>query len=146
MRIAPNRIEIDFVGKHSRRLVLHLTDGETVAKIRENPAAFTAVQADHNRRLLRGDRLTIITDDSMTIAEGFVVTKANGEGVWFSAPARIINLEPEVLYQSETYEVVPHGSRYSVRDRRSGHVDGVLYDSARAAEFAIMKRGVKTTA
>ena len=145
-RIAPQRIRHDFLGKFTRHLVLHLEGDESIAQVRESPEMFRAVQADGDRKILRGDRITVTSPDSLTVAENMVAVKANAEGVWLSAPQRLISLEPEVLYQTEELEVVPVGNRYAVRHRSSGHTEGVLFDTPRAAEFSILKRQPRTNA
>ena len=146
MKIVPQRITLDYAGRHTRHLFLHLQPGETIAECRESPAAFKPVQMDSDKKLLRGDKLTIVSDDSLTFAEDLPVLKADGTGVWLGAPARMVSYEPELLFANEQFEIVPRGSRYAVRHRGSGHIEGVLFDTAKAAEYSIHKRAPKTAA
>ena len=145
-KITPQRISVDIAGKHSRHIRLQLQGDETIAWIRETPGAFKSIQADGDKRLLRGDFLTVVSPDSLTYAVDMPVLKADATGCWLGAPSRMINFEREILYEDESFAVRPNGSRYEVFDKRSGYADGTLYATAKQAEFSIHKRQPKQSA
>ena len=141
-KINPAAVEVEAAGNRFRHLVVSLRDNQTIAAVREDPALWGAVQAgrDRTKHAHRGDHVTIVSSDGLSIAERCVVTRALGGSVWLSKPLRLVQLEVEPLYAAGNLEVVPSGAGYSLRRTRDNVVEGRIFLSADAAKSEILRR------
>ena len=75
------------------------------------------------------------------------VTSCEGADVYLGKPQHVIDQDPVVLYSADPlYEVVPNGYRYSIRDKRSNHIDQLTFESVAAATREIDRRHPKHAA
>ena len=140
-KINPQAVEVESAGVRFKHLVVSLREGQTIAGIREAPGQWAAVQAgrDRTKHAHRGDHVTLISSDGLSIAERCVVTRASGGSVWLGKPLRLVTLEDEPMYSAGNLSVVPAGVGYSIK-RRDGVVEDRLFMSADAAKGEILRR------
>ncbi len=116
-----------------RHIFVTLTERDNLATFREDPSRWTAVQSAQHTRVKRGDSVTLVSHDGLTIHDSYIVTKAEGGCVWLNdKPLRVINLEEDALFSDGVNEVVPKGTGYAVRHVRSKRDEGPVYTSAKA--------------
>ena len=140
MKIRPAQACVDSAGFRFKHLVVELAGSQEIAAVRETPECWTAIQSDAGLALRRGDKVTVVSADGLTIGDSFVVTRAEGGKVYLGKPLRMIELEPTALYSDGVREVVAVGTGYGVRNIRSARLDGnVTFPTARAAESALHK-------
>ena len=84
-----------------RDIVLTLKPGDNIATFAaENVDAWALIQARGELRVKKGDRVTLVSDDGLTLYDNCVVTKAESGRVWLSKPLRIVTLEGDVMYSA----------------------------------------------
>ena len=139
-----NDVTVDQDGFVFRHLVVNLRESDNIATFREDVTRWTTVQSATHTRIKRGDKVTLVSFDGLTIHDSYVVTKAEGGSVWLNdKPLRIINLEQDALFSDGVNEVIPKGTGYSVRHVRSKRDEGPVYTSAKAAEAEVLRRQAK---
>ena len=139
-----NDVTVDQDGFVFRHLVVNLREGDNIATFREGVDRWTTVQSATHTRVKRGDRVTLVSFDGLTIHDSYVVSKAQGGSVWLNdKPLRIISLEQDALFSDGVNEVVPKGTGYAVRHVRSKRDEGPVYTSAKAAEAEVLRRQAK---
>ena len=139
-----NDVTVDQDGFVFRHLVVNLRESDNIVTFREDVTRWTVVQSATHTRIKRGDKVTLISFDGLTIHDSYVVTKAEGGSVWLNdKPLRIISLEQDALFSDGTNEVIPKGTGYAVRHVRSKRDEGPVYTSAKAAEAEVLRRQPK---
>ena len=91
-------------------------------------------------KLGRGDRVTLISADGLTIADQLPVVKSLSGSVWLGKPLRLIQLEEVALYSDGKLEVVPSGVGFAVQSVRDGRMEDRMFASAEAAKAEILRR------
>ena len=140
-----NNAVVDQDGMVFRSIVVTLTERDNLATFREDPSRWSSVQSATHTRVKRGDRVTLVSHDGLTVHDSYIVSKAEGGHVWLNdKPLRIINLEEDALFSDGVNEVIPKGVGYSVRHVRSKRDEGPVYTSAKAAEAEVLRRQAKS--
>ena len=139
-KIDPRRVAVDTDGMRFRHLVVDLTERLSIADAREQPELWSRVQERQDLKVKRGDRVTLVSSDGLTIADQCVVLRAQGGSAWLGAPLRMITLEEVGLFSDGLHQVVPNGVGYSVCNIRSGRVGDRIFNSEEAAKSEILKR------
>ncbi len=133
--------QVEKAAARFKHLVVSLRADQEISGLLETPSAWSAVQAsDTERRLNRGDRVTIISSDGLMIADQAVVTKALGGDVWISKPLRMIKLEPTPLYEHGAFRVIPNGVGFSIESVPDGRAEAKVFASVEAAKVEIARR------
>lgn len=124
-----------------RHIVLTLAEGDNISTFAADAVnSWGLVQQRSDLRLKRGDRVTLVSADGLTMHDSCIVLKAVGGSVWLGKPLRIVSLESDVLFSDGVHEVVPVGTSFGVRHVRSGRVDGPTFGTSRAAEAEVLRR------
>ena len=138
-KISLAQIELELGGHRFRHFLLTLRGEQTIAGIREQPEQFVIVQGNAGTRLARGDELSIIAADGLTVADRCMVTRVLSGSVWLSKPLRIVQLEEVGLFDNGHERVVPVGTGFSVQSVRGGHTYDKVYATEDAAKAQILK-------
>ncbi len=139
-KLAPGQAAVESAGQFFKHVCVRLTGAQDIAVVREHPEMWTAIQTTRTLKLGRGDRVTLISPDGLTIADQMVVTKALSGSVWLGKPLRMIQLEEVALYSDGKLEVVPAGTGYALQHVRDGGTESRIYASAEAAKAEILRR------
>ncbi len=139
-KLAPGSASVESAGHIFKHIAVRLTGVQDIAVVREHPEMWTAIQHDRMLKLGRGDRVTLISADGLTIADQLVVVKALAGSVWLGKPLRMIQLEEVALCSDGKLEVVPAGTGYSLQHVRDGGTESRIYQSAEAAKAEILRR------
>ncbi len=109
-KLNPGQAAVESAGQYFKHVAVRLAGVQDIAVVREHPEMWTAIQHDRMLKLGRGDRVTLISADGLTIADQLVVVKALAGSVWLGKPLRMIQLEEVALYSDGKLEVVPAGT------------------------------------
>ena len=139
-KINPGQAAVESAGQFFKHVCVRLKGAQDIAVVREHPEMWTAIQHDRMLKLGRGDRVTLISPDGLTIADQMVVTKALAGSVWLGKPLRMIQLEEVALFSDGKLEVVPAGTGFSLQHVRDGGAESRIYASAEAAKAEILRR------
>jgi hypothetical protein len=122
-----------------RHTVVTLKPSDNIATFAaENVDAWALVQARGELRVKKGDRVTLVSNDGLTMHDSCVVTKAESGRVWLSKPLRVVTLEADGLYGNDRYQIIPIGTSFGIFDKRLDRQHGdKTYPSAAAAESAL---------
>ena len=150
LNLDPKHIQTDSCGKVFRHVVLTLQPGQSMAELRETPSAFKRVQQSRDKKILRSDFISVIENTENGGTRTYYkapVTSCEGPDVYLGKPQHVIDQDPVVLYSADPlYEVVPNGVRYSIRDKRSDHIDQLTFESVASATREIDRRHPKHAA
>ena len=97
-KVSQAQVIVEQVGHTFKHLVVSLMENQTIVGVREDPDCWTHVQSSRSLVLRPGDRVTIVSDDGLTIAESCAVVRTEGGRVWLSKPLRQIKLERVSLW------------------------------------------------
>lgn len=140
MKLREGQAAIETEGYLWKHVVVTLNAQQSIAELREEPGAWTAVQSNRQMMLRRGDKVSIISADGASIADSCVVINAVGGRVELSKPLRMISLEAGVLFTNGQIEVVACGVGYSLKSVRDDVPEERIYQSVDSAKAAIFKR------
>ena len=132
--------QVEQVGHRFKHLSVALHGTQTIAAVLETPYAWSAIQADRVRHLNKGDTVSIISADGLTICDRPMVVKAEAGHLWFSKPIRLITLEAVVLFENSSHRVVPVGTGYSIQTLRDGRTDDKIFGSVESCKAEILRR------
>lgn len=144
-KIDPSRCTVD-LGRMFKHLHVRLTELQTIDAAASSPECWKAIQGDGTKRLARGDIVSLIAADGLTISDSHRVSKAIAGHVWLTKPLRIVKLEEDALFSDGTREVVPNGTGYSIRTVRDGRVEDKIYQTTEAAKGEVLRRQPKRAA
>ena len=138
-QIHPERAQL---AQHAfRHVVVNLREGDNIATFaQEHVDGWALVQGRSELRVKRGDAVTLVSDDGLTLYDQAMVLKAEGGNVWLSKPLRIVTLEGDVMYSAAGLEVVPRGVGFAIRHARDGRVEDRVFSSADAAKSELLRR------
>ena len=139
-KLSTSQAAVESAGQYFKHVAVRLTGAQDISVVRESPSMWSAVQHDRMLKLGRGDRVTLISADGLTIADQMVVTKALAGSVWLGKPLRMIQLEEVALYSDGKLEVVPSGVGFALQHVRDGGTESRVYASAEAAKAEILRR------
>ena len=139
-KLSTSQAVVESAGQFFKHVAVRLRDAQALAVVREHPEMWSAIQHDRMLKLGRGDRVTLISADGLSIADQMVVTKALAGSVWLGKPLRMIQLEEVALYSDGKLEVVPSGVGFAVQSVRDGRMEDRVYASAEAAKAEIVRR------
>ena len=91
-------------------------------------------------KLGRGNRVSLISADGLTIMDQAVVTKAFSGNVWLGKPLRMITLEEVAMFSDGQLQIVPAGVGFAIQHVRDGGTEDRVYQSAEAAKSEILRR------
>ncbi len=123
-----------------------LHGAQTIAGALETPECWSAIQGDKVRHLGRGDTVSIISADGLTIADRAVCIKALAGSCWFGKPLRMVTLEEVNLFEDRAFKVVPAGTGFAIMSVRDARVDDKIFATADAAKSEILRRQPVTIA
>ncbi len=139
-KLNPGQAAMESAGQIFKHIAVRLTGVQDIAVVREHPEMWTSIQHDRMLKLGRGDRVTLISADGLTIADQLPVTKALAGSVWLGKPLRMIQLEEVALFSDGKLEVVPAGVGFAVQSVRDGRMEDRMFASAEAAKAEILRR------
>ena len=139
-KLNPSQAAVESAGQYFKHVAVRLRGAQSIAVVREHPEVWTAIQTTRTLKLQRGDRVTLISADGLTIADQLVVVKALSGSVWLGKPLRMIQLEEVALYSDGKLEVVPSGVGFAVQSVRDGRMEDRMFASAEAAKSEILRR------
>ncbi len=67
-------------------------------------------------------------------------TRAIGGEIWLGKPLRIVNLEPEILFEGAAHTVVPVGVGFSIKHHRSGQEEDRVFQTVAATKTELSRR------
>ncbi len=132
--------QVGAAGYRFKHLSVALHGEQTIAEVLETPDAWSAIQGDRVRHLNKGDTVTVISADGLTICDRSMVSKALAGSVWFSKPLRMVTLEEVALFSDAKHRIVPVGVGYSIQTLRDGRTDEKIFGTPKAAEAEIHRR------
>ncbi len=139
-KLNPNRAAVDTDGQRFRHIVVDLTDQHTIATAHEEPELWSAIQGVGHLRVKRGDRVTLISADGLTVMDQAPVLRAQGGSVHLGVPLRMIALEEVALFSAGGLAVWPVGTRFGIKHDRDGRVEEKTFHSEEAAKVELLKR------
>ena len=144
-KLQASQAMVEAVGHRFKHLSIALRGTQEIATVLAQPDAWTDVQADRVRCLNKGDQVSIISPDGLTICDKAMVVRAEGGHLWFSKPLRMVSLEAVGLFEDGKHRVVPVGVGYSVQSIRDGRIDDKIYATVEACKSEIVRhQPVKT--
>ncbi len=141
--IHPTQAKVDSVGQVFKHLVITLECTQTIAEVFETPECWKMVQGVRDKQLRRGDAVTIISPDGLTLADRATVVRAQAGEVWFGKPLRLVSFDEVALYENDAHRVVPVGTGYSIETKRDGRVDDRIFPNVEGARLEIISRQPK---
>ncbi len=139
-KLNPGQAVLESAGVCFKHVCVRLRDAQDIAVVRESPACWSAIQGDRMLKVGRGDRVSLISPDGLTIMDQAVVTKALSGSVWLGKPLRMIQLEEVALFSDGKLEVVPAGVGFAIQHVRDGGTESRINASAEAAKAEILRR------
>ena len=139
-KLHPSQVSIDTAGQVFKHAILTLRHNQTIAMVHETPDQWRVIQGNLNTRLSRGDEVSIISADGLQIADRCRVLWAKGGEIQLGKPLRLVELRETALYANEHYEVVPVGTGFSVKAKRTGRVEEGVHQTEEAAKQELLKR------
>lgn len=139
-KIQTSQVTLESAGPRFKHLAVALSGDQEIAGVLESPDIWALVQQDTMKRVRRGDTVTVISSDGLTIADQAMVVRAEAGRLWFSKPLRMVKLEEIALYEDGQYAVVAVGVGYSLKVKRDGSVDSRVFNTVDAAKQEILRR------
>jgi len=146
LKITASQCIVDSHGQVFKHLVVNLKAEQSIAEIRETPEAWIAIQQESTFAVKKGDSVTLISQDGLSMALECIVTKALAGDVWLGKPSRMVKLEADSLFSDEHHSVVARGTGYCLKRLRDGHVEDGIFATAKAAEMEVVRRQPKKVA
>ena len=140
IKIQSAQSQIESVGYRWKHLSVALHGNQSISAVLEDPTCWSSVQADKVRCLNKGDKVSIISSDGLTLADQVVVVKALAGSVWLGKPLRLIQMESVGLFEGDAYRVVPAGTGFAIQGTRDSRTDDRVFATAKAAESEIHRR------
>ena len=140
IKLQAAQAQVEQVGFRFKHLSIALHGIQTIAEVLETPDAWSAIQGDKVRHLGRGDTVSIISADGLTIADRAVCIKALAGHCWFGKPLRMVTLEDVSLFEDRAFKVVPAGTGFAIMSVRDARVDDKIFATADAAKAEILRR------
>ena len=139
-KLNPSQAAVESAGQFFKHVCVRLTGAQDIAVVREHPSCWSAIQTTRTLKMNRGDRVTLISADGLTIADQLPVVKSLSGSIWLGKPLRLIQLEEVALFSDGKLEVVPSGIGFAVQSVRDGRMEDRVYASAEAAKSEILRR------
>ncbi len=66
-KLSPGQAAVESAGQYFKHVAVRLTGAQSIAVVREHPEMWSAIQHDRMLKLGRGDRVTLISADGLTL-------------------------------------------------------------------------------
>ena len=140
MKLLPKQVQLESAGHSLKTVVITLSGDQTLDDLVGTPGAWKHIQTDRTVCVHRGCEVHVWSADGTVLAQSLTVIKAVGGEVWLGAPARLINMEVEGLYEDASHSIIAVGAGYSIRHKRTWAVEQKVYQTVGAAKSELSRR------